>query len=392
MKRGIIRINSFLVFSYICIQSVRIMLWIKINELFSSVFFGGYESPFSQEEITPVLNTFLKKAEKQSFKGVVKGASLKVYVSGTHIIGMDYSLPVMEYGKPSELLKIPDRIQYSGSQSVSEVEDVPDFYFRVQEGLVVPFYMDGVAACREGVVREEEEINGGGIRFPTQLFRNSSWVYMIYPLLTEIPRWKKFTRLVDSQANIDLLIFLTNGEVYWNLWDKENSYLDGERGVTYFVENIQDFKKQQLEEDNLKDVQEKYLDSSFQKDKKCVLVGLASDMFRQIEITKTDILDKKISINQIEQLCISILNTILHECLAHATDYIVNGKNTTTVFQEHESYSGAKSVSTYSDKTYFQNTALHNTSEYKTLIEIKGVVEWFFKDTDFLVEMINDLE
>ena len=70
----------------------------------------GYESPFSQEDITPVLNTFLKKAEKQSFKGVVKGASLKVYVSGKHIIGMDYRLPVMEYGKPSELRKIPDRI------------------------------------------------------------------------------------------------------------------------------------------------------------------------------------------------------------------------------------------------------------------------------------------
>ncbi len=111
----------------------------------------GYESPFQNEELTAELNVFLKKAEKLPFHAVVKGASLKVFVSGKHVIGMDYGLPVMEYGKPSELLKIPDRIQYSGSQSISEVEDVPDFYFRVQEGLVVPFYMDGVAACKEGV-------------------------------------------------------------------------------------------------------------------------------------------------------------------------------------------------------------------------------------------------
>jgi hypothetical protein len=58
-----------------------------------------------------------------------------ISVSGTHIIGMDYSLPVMEGGEVSALIRVPDRVKYSGTQSVSDVEDVPDFYFRVQDGL-----------------------------------------------------------------------------------------------------------------------------------------------------------------------------------------------------------------------------------------------------------------
>ena len=94
----------------------------------------------------------------------------KISLSGKHIIGMDYSLPVLEYGEVSELLRVPERIQYSGSQSITAVEDVPNFYFREQAGLVVPFYMDGVAACKEGVVREEEESpNMGNIHVMSEI-------------------------------------------------------------------------------------------------------------------------------------------------------------------------------------------------------------------------------
>lgn len=129
-----------------------VLKWDKNTPALVASVLAEYESPFAQtEDKTAALKDLVNK----HLYAPVENASLKLYIGAKQkVIGMDYAFPLLEtQPTPTALLNAPDRTRLSGLQAVEDVPALPDFMFREVNGLVVPFYIDGVAACREGVVK-----------------------------------------------------------------------------------------------------------------------------------------------------------------------------------------------------------------------------------------------